>query len=369
MSTYEVQQLSLAAPTLTSGTIPPTGIFLQEMNEKEITRTISPVMMPGIELGNIKMKRSDGTWLAFANTGEVMREFANVVTMIPQDGLDGLDAYIPGRIGDTGATGSTGQTGPTGQGVPGIDGVENNYNDEMVRPSISGASELVLTTTGNIDDLDFGNVELIRMNNASLATIRGLRAGYPGQQVTIVSIGAGQVSLAHQNAGSAATYRLINTVTSGITPLAAGKGVATYSYDITTARWRLIRHEQGAWIDIPYAAGNYSQDAGTWTVDSADQLELCYYVQGNIMMFDVSVNATSITPVVTQLRVNLPNGYTTSKRIDTTVYAVNNGGAAEVGTTGLAAGSTFLGFYRPGAAQWTGTNNTQVGYLGAIPIS
>ena len=33
------------------------------------------------------------------------------------------------------------------------------------------------TATGNIDDLDFGTAALIRMDNASLATIRGPKAG------------------------------------------------------------------------------------------------------------------------------------------------------------------------------------------------
>src|ERR1035437_9565563 len=121
-------------------------------------------------------------------------------------------------------------------------------------------TEFSVTTTGNIDDLDFSNANTIRMNNASLATIRGLKAGVAGQQVTIVSIGAGEVDFAHQNAGSTAANRLINTVTSGITPLAPGKGTAVYEYDGTAARWRLVSHTQGAAIAVTYNAGDFHID-------------------------------------------------------------------------------------------------------------
>lgn len=111
-------------------------------------------------------------------------------------------------------------------------------------------AEFTTTTTGNIDDLDFSNASIIRMNNASLATIRGLKAGTAGQQVTLVSIGAGQVDLSNQDAGSSAANRLINTVTSISTSLAAGAGKAIYQYDATTARWRLIHHEQGGVVSF-----------------------------------------------------------------------------------------------------------------------
>src|ERR1035437_5764017 len=87
-------------------------------------------------------------------------------------------------------------------------------------------TEFTVTTTGNIDDLDFSNASTIRMNNASLTTIRGLKAGVAGQQVTIVSVGTGKVDLAHANTGSGAVNRLLNYITSAATPLAPGSGTA-----------------------------------------------------------------------------------------------------------------------------------------------
>lgn len=85
-------------------------------------------------------------------------------------------------------------------------------------------AEFTTTATGNVDDLDFSNADLIRFNNATDATLRGLKAGTAGQVVIVVSIGAGNVFLAHQNTNSAAANRLINFATAGTTPLAAGQG-------------------------------------------------------------------------------------------------------------------------------------------------
>lgn len=124
----------------------------------------------------------------------------------------------------------------------------NALTNGTVPSSLIQTSEFTSTATGTQNDFAFSNADLIRMNNASDVTITGLAAGKPGQRVTIVSIGAGNVYLAHQNAGSTAANRLINNVTSADTPLAAGKGTATFVYDDTTDRWRLVAHEQGAAI-------------------------------------------------------------------------------------------------------------------------
>lgn len=177
---------------------------------------------------------------------------------------------------------------------------------EKTTPS---SSSVTITTTGNIDDLDFLNADLIRMNNASLATIRGLKAGVDGQRVTIMSIGAGEVDLAHQNTGSVAGNRLINFATSGITPLAAGVGTADYQYDATTARWRLDNHNQGAWIDIAYAAGNFTASAGTWTVDAGDQVGFAYIVRDRSLAVTFNLQTTSVSNAGVVLNATIPNGY------------------------------------------------------------
>lgn len=170
------------------------------------------------------------------------------------------------------------------------------------------AGTITVTTTGNIDDLDFQYCSVILMNNATLSTIRGLKAGFPGQEVTIISIGAGQVNLAHQNAGSAAANRLINFVTSISTPLAASKGNASYKYDETTVRWRLIDHNQGDFIDISYDAANFTA-SGTmvWSVSAGDQESYLYYLEGRSAIVAFNINTSSISGTLSsQLWLILP---------------------------------------------------------------
>ena len=230
-------------------------------------------------------------------------------------------------------------------------------------------TEFTTTSTGNIDNLDFSNADVIRMNNASSATIRGLKAGSAGQLVAIVSVGAGQVNLAHQNTNSTAANRLINFVTSGDTPLAAGVGVAILQYDATTARWRLLAHESG-WIAIAYAAGNYTADTGTWTVDSGDQIGLRYRVSGSTILYQFNIQTTSTSSAGAFLRLALPNGYTVGGSGTVTgITRTNAAGAASVpGTSRATAGNSYIEFRSDftSAGYAVSTNDCQV--VGEIEV-
>lgn len=236
------------------------------------------------------------------------------------------------------------------------------------------AGEVLVTTTGNIDNLDFEDCSVILMNNASLSTIRGLKAGYPGQEVSIVSIGAGQVNFSHQDSGSSAANRLINFVTSGITPLAAGVGKATYKYDLTTDRWRLINHNQGAPISIAFSAGNFTASgAMTWTVDAGDIFGDTYYLQGRLLTLHFSYVNTTVGGVAsTELRKTYPNGYISSGRFPCFFRQSENGNITFTLTNGLTTASdTYMRFYNnvTGAAWALTTNLTTVEGFAIIGIN
>lgn len=235
-------------------------------------------------------------------------------------------------------------------------------------------SEFTITTTGNIDDLDFGDAATIRMNNATLSTLRGLKAGTAGQRVVIVSIGAGEVDFAHQNTGSTAANRLINRVTSGITPLAPGLGIAMYEYDGTTARWRLVSHEQGAPITVPFSAGNFTVSAGTgtWVVASGNQSAFTYLIVGSQMHLNIVLNATTITLAPTNLKIAFPNGYTSSNTAWGLAFIYDNSsstfaqGAADVpgsAQTGVAV------FKFDQSALQVSSGNTYIRVLMPVPIT
>lgn len=177
------------------------------------------------------------------------------------------------------------------------------WNNAGMSDNAIARGELTITTTGAINDLDIttgastGNIvaaSVLRMNNASLATLQGLQGGRAGQQIIILNVGSSLVLLAHQNAGSIASNRLNNLATSAATPLAAG-GSAVYEYDATSSFWRLIAHDQGAWITPTFAAGNYTANgAMTWTLQSTDVGTMMYKLYGNTMVVLFSLNTTTV---------------------------------------------------------------------------
>lgn len=222
-----------------------------------------------------------------------------------------------------------------------------------------GDAETTVTTTGNIDNLSFSNATLIRMNNASDATIRGLAAGTAGQRVTIVSIGAGHVYLAHQNANSTAANRLINTVTTGNTPLAAGFGAATLQYDDTTDRWRLVDHTQGAFIDIAYAGTDFTANTGAWTVDSGDVTTFAYYLVGSQLTVILTAINTSTSLATSFVSAKLPLGLTAAK-VNRAPFNYIEGVAAGVGMFSINVSGTTINFFTNalGSTNWAaGTND------------
>ena len=236
-------------------------------------------------------------------------------------------------------------------------------------------TEFTFTTTGTIDNLDFSDADLIRGNNATLSTLRGLKSGYAGQRVTIVSTGAGQINLEHQHASSSAANRFMNSITSGITPLAAGFGTATYQYDTTSTRWRIVQHEQGPFINIPFTAGDYT-GTGTmgWTVAAGDMIVNAYKVIGNLFVLDFFISSADvIAPVSHGLLFLLPNGYTASHRALGLEMAYDAGILQATATYDLnVATAGKIAFYRhPDASlNWTVTTggNTVQGML-SFPLT
>lgn len=204
---------------------------------------------------------------------------------------------------------------------------------------------------------------VLRCNNATLLTLTGFAAGSDCDTITVISVGAGQVDLSHQAAGSSAANRLINCGTSGATSLAAGVGVATYVYDGTTARWRLIYHEQGAWITPAYSAGDYTAAGSmTWTVDSGDVTMYRYWLKGRTLFVGWQLSTTTIGGSLnTALYIKIPGGFSAAGQATAGVMYANSGSgflfAAAWVDSGLA---TKIQLYTAGfgSSNWaSGTNN------------
>lgn len=159
-----------------------------------------------------------------------------------------------------------------------------------------GPIKQTTVSTGTVNDFALtAGTSVLRCNNATLLTITGITAGFDGQVLIVESIGAGQVDLSHQAAGSTAANRLINFATSGATSLAAGVGTAVFEYDASTARWRLVAHEQGAWIVPTFAAGNYTANGlMTWTLAAGDVTTQAYYLRGRMLTVAFYLQTTTV---------------------------------------------------------------------------
>lgn len=145
----------------------------------------------------------------------------------------------------------------------GSDGsVQNNAELQKIYDNIDANTAVIATTAvgtqNNFNPGIAGLLTVVRCANASLLTITGFPAGFNGQQILLYADVA-QVDLSHADAGSTAGNKLANIVTSGKTSLALG-GSAWFVYSTTAAVWRLLNHEQGAWIAFtPTWVGSVTQ--------------------------------------------------------------------------------------------------------------
>jgi hypothetical protein len=201
----------------------------------------------------------------------------------------------------------------------------------------------------------------IYANNATLLTVQGIAAGLDKQRLTIISIGAGQVLLAHQNAGASVANRLINFATSGNTPLAAGSGTATYQYDASTARWRLIAHEQGAWITPTFAAGEFTAQAGNWVVAAGDVTTDAYWLRGRSLTHAFLYSTTTVSATPTYLSRLIPGGFTAAKAVRNSAVWMETATPGS-GLVDVTAAGTVLRFFKDLApTAWaTKTDETHV---------
>ena len=306
--------------------------------------------------------RRSGTALTF---GAVNIASADAVTgtLVVANGGTGAATFTAYAVITAGTTATGAFQNVSGVGTS---GQVLTSNGAAMLPSwqaaAAGNSEATVTTTGNIAQLS-SSTTVVRMDNATDSTIQGIAAGTAGQVITIISVGAGHVFLAHQNGSASAADRLINPVTSGNTPLAAGAGVARLVYDDTTDRWRLVEHTQGAWITPTFAAGDYTSSVGGWTVASTDTLSVpsSYYLFGNKALITLDVFTSSVTtPAPLSLFYTLQNGWT----IANVIYEAAPGIASDNSNTTLFIASatalindTRLQFKRTDGATWTLTTN------------
>jgi len=235
----------------------------------------------------------------------------------------------------------------------------------LLVPAAPVVSTITLTGTQN-DVVIPASCAVLRCNNASLLTITGIAAGVSGQRLSIHAVGAGNVALMGQLGGtaSAAANRLSNFNLIGPTMLGSGAGIAVYEYDATATRWKLIAHDQGVAINVPYLNTDFTSPTGSWVVDSGDVLIWSYYQRGKYLSITIYVQLFSVTGTPAHLRLTLPNGWTTVSSViyPGLTFINNTGGWTGGGVYQVAPDLTYVSIWTAfqGAVWATSVNTSQL---------
>jgi hypothetical protein len=185
---------------------------------------------------------------------------------------------------------------------------------------------------------------VISWQGASDATITGLVPAAEGQLVTILNhAGTGRViTFAPLDSGSLAANRLHNVAVSAGTPVAS-LGSITYVY--VQGYWRLIAHEQGAWITPTFSAAHYAATgAMTWTVSAGQVLSAKYRVSGKTLQWGFDIRGGTLGGTASTVFTRaLFGGFTVAPP---SIWGFANAAVAGVPMAAHASAGTVINFYR-----------------------
>lgn len=190
---------------------------------------------------------------------------------------------------------------------------------------------------------------LIEWSGGAPVTFGGLVGGIAGYQVTFWNFGTQVANFINIEGSSAVGTQFINQVSSSNTPVAPG-GYISYTFDGTY--WLITGYDQGAWILIPFAAGNFTASgAMTWTVAAGNVTDQSYRLSGTALTYSVNVSATTIGGVVdSELRITTP--FTCAVTNSTPIQILSPGLASVISVGGPVNGLTYVRAF----ANLSGTN-------------
>lgn len=111
-------------------------------------------------------------------------------------------------------------------------------------PETMPGTTITVTDTGTVNDYNptgISTANIIRANNASALTIDGIVGGTDGRGLTICDVGAANINVINEAAGSTAANRIWTSNAQNIVLIGTSNGNACASllYDSTSSRWRV----------------------------------------------------------------------------------------------------------------------------------
>lgn len=167
---------------------------------------------------------------------------------------------------------------------------------------VGGWTVVTTTAAGTVHNFALGlsTNTILRCTGAGPLTLTGLvGGGIAGQHLLIVNESPWTVDTLPQNAGSSAANRFINVATTITTSMTAGAGSAHYVYDATQSRWRLVAHEQGAWLPwTPSWSGTGGQSGQVYSTQTGQ-----YRLSGRTMQVQGRLALTTRGTITGQLQI------------------------------------------------------------------
>lgn len=193
-------------------------------------------------------------------------------------------------------------------GIPGRDGEDGDSWPISFFPPPPLTKVVDSTATGAQNDWapSLNGDTLITWHGGSDLAVTGVAGGVTGQLLLFKNTGSAIATFAYNSGSSSAGNKLLNLVTSSLTPVAPG-GFIAYQYD--GVQWQVVGHDQGVAIAALYNSADYTALVGTWTVDAGDILTFKYHLRGNKLTVDFFFYPTSVSAITSILYLKVPGGF------------------------------------------------------------
>jgi hypothetical protein len=125
----------------------------------------------------------------------------------------------------------------------------------------------------------------------------------------------------------------------------------------------------GQWIDVPYSAGNFLANAGSWTVEAGDVAFNRYTLIGTTLIWHLQFGTTSLSAAANYLYVAVPTGAGAIASVaPTRGKATNNGVRSDVES--FFASASLLGIALADGTNWAASaNNTSLAITAILALA
>jgi hypothetical protein len=172
------------------------------------------------------------------------------------------------------------------------------------------------------------------------------------------------VTFAHASTSSVAANRI--RCPGGVRYILNPRESVELYREVNIEGWKLVASGKAhQFVDVAYNAADYLASAGTWTVDSADLVTLCYRIDGNEMTVSFRILNTDVSAAPTTLTFPIPRGRTAARTIRN-ICTVVDAGTEDFGRVEVTAGGTTIAISKKAGAAFTTTAADNTSVIGEI---